>query len=103
MTMHGHSRRVDISTAVGGESQLLLDGVDYTGGVRSLTLEIGNGPGLPRLTLVPLILNAGVHLDPAAVLIGQTTADLLVSLGWTPPSVPEGGAQSNAESQGTQG
>lgn len=69
-----------------GTCKVLLDGTDVADALRGLTLDMGAHDDLPTATLDVLVTELpGVDTEVRAV-IAPEAHDLLVRLGWTPPT-----------------
>lgn len=77
-------------TPIGDGSKVLLDGQDYAGGIRSLTLHCGPGPQLTTMTLELNLADVTPVHGEAEIVIPPATRQLLAKLGWTPPK-PDAG------------
>ncbi|MYS47547.1 hypothetical protein GTY23_41535 [Streptomyces sp. SID5998] len=80
--MTTHTLRLDLVNRVGCVE---VDGHDVSSSIRSLRLD-ASADHSPRVTL-DLVIHA-IHSNVAdtAVTIPDTTARLLMALGWTPPA-----------------
>lgn len=66
--------------------RLVIDGTDVSRAVRSCTLHLTSGEQ-PLMLLDPCVVALDTtEADGVVVLVNEATADLLISLGWTPPS-----------------
>lgn len=78
-----HTFRFEGKGATGGT--VMLDGEDISDGVRGLTLEAAVGE-VTRVTLdIPVVVTSEAA-DNVEVFMPDQTRDLLIKLGWTPPS-----------------
>ncbi|MBM7788870.1 hypothetical protein [Tenggerimyces flavus] len=68
-----------------GKHSATLDGDDVTHRLRSMTVDLQGGQQAMVL-IEPLIVELDVDTDRARFHVPPDTADLLVSLGWTPPN-----------------
>ncbi|MER5916971.1 hypothetical protein ABT124_43135 [Streptomyces sp. NPDC001982] len=85
--MSSHSLRLDLTN---GKGAVILDGNNISHSIRSLNLQATAGQP-PRVILEPVDLEPVVHTaDVTAaetvVTIPDATAQLLITLGWTPPA-----------------
>jgi hypothetical protein len=78
--------RIEISgTGLPGGTAVRLDGQDIINAVRGLKLALGVGQ-LPELELDVVIRDAvELELQDVQVYLPNSTRELLVRLGWTPP------------------
>lgn len=72
-------------TGLPGGTQIELDGVDIANAVTGLSLRMGVD-SLPEVTLGVMLHELDTELEHPRVNVPDTTRDLLVRLGWTPPA-----------------
>lgn len=68
-----------------GGYNVTLDGVDRSNEVVSVEVKVGVDH-LPNVTLGIAATNASVTFDQARVAVDEMSRDVLIQLGWTPPS-----------------
>lgn len=83
--MTKHALLLDL---VDGRGVVILDGHDVSAGVRSLNLEVQARQAI-RVVLEPVVHTIHATAAEATVTIPHTTAQLLTTLGWTPPADAE--------------
>lgn len=82
---------------VGVAKSVTLDGVECANALRGLTFY-GRAGEMPRVDLDPLVSAVHGVADGVIVHIPRATRDMLVKLGWTPPSVEgSGGISGDAQ------
>lgn len=69
----------------GSTNKLELDGVDVSGSVTGFRVEFGLDH-LPRVHLDVIGADPDLDMETAEVLLEGRGRDVLVKLGWTPPS-----------------
>lgn len=80
---------IDMTGEVAGYDKrdtIKIDGINYASGIRGFSVPHTRAGDLVRVELDVLCVGLGFHFaDCAYVGIPQETADLLITLGWTPP------------------
>lgn len=61
-----------------------LDGRDVSNALRGVSLDLEAGE-LPRVLLDVLVYDLTTNLEPENIEVPSYTAELLESIGWTPP------------------
>jgi phage protein D len=80
-------RTLQIASNKFGNYDIMLDDHDISGAIRGIDLTIHVG-ALPRAELDLLILEVASHRMAADITIPDSTRELLIQLGWTPPEAP---------------
>ncbi|WP_199572741.1 hypothetical protein [Streptomyces murinus] len=72
-------------TGFPGGTRVELDGVDIAPVVTRLTLHVGVD-NVPTAVVDVVLHELDMELETPRVIVPETTRDLLVRLGWTPPA-----------------
>jgi hypothetical protein len=79
-------QRLQLDTTGVGTYRLTLDGTDISNAVQAVDVSLKPGQ-LPGVTLHLRVFEVGAgELDHSQVVIPPETVEMLVGLGWTPPS-----------------
>lgn len=98
---------VRVETLDGGKTSIKLGDLEIAGSVRrgQTRLNLGGGPGEPPTLSVDLVLGPGstFEVGQTRIEIPEATRNVLIALGWKPPTPPSLGARLEAQgrSQGS--